>query len=103
MEPLKSPFNMTIQGATCSGKTFHLLQLFERHYCKHFDKIYLVCRTFGYNQSYREWRFINDPDVCEQDEIEQCLKEVVSAAQGTNSLIVLDDCASSQAVKNKTS
>ena len=107
MEVLKTPFNMTILGATCSGKTFHLLQLLEKDYMKHFDYIYLLCPTFSYNKSYQEWRYMNDPDLivieCDQDDIEHFLKEVVYVAQGTNSCLVLDDCASSQAVKNRTS
>ena len=50
---------------------------------------------------------MNDPDIivleCDQNDIERFLKEVVYVAQGTNSLIILDDCASSQAVTNRTS
>ncbi|CAB4015606.1 Hypothetical predicted protein [Paramuricea clavata] len=40
---------------------------------------------------------------CGQDDVNQCLEYVSHFAKGTNSLIVLDDCASSQSVKNRTS
>ncbi|CAB3979208.1 Hypothetical predicted protein [Paramuricea clavata] len=40
---------------------------------------------------------------CKQDDVDLCLKHVSWFAEGTNSLIVLDDCASSQSVKNRTS
>ena len=40
---------------------------------------------------------------CDHDEVECYLKKITSHAEGTNSLIVLDDCASSNSVKNRTS
>ena len=39
---------------------------------------------------------------CKQDDVNQCLEYVSHFAKGTNSLIVLDDCASTQSVKNRT-
>ena len=40
---------------------------------------------------------------CDHDDVESYLKNIVNFAKGTNSLIVLDDCASTQSVKNRTS
>ena len=40
---------------------------------------------------------------CDHDEVECYLRKVSRFAEGTNSLIILDDCASTQAVKNRTS
>ena len=40
---------------------------------------------------------------CDQDDVEFYLKYVVNYAVGTNSLIILDDCASGKCVKNRTS
>ena len=40
---------------------------------------------------------------CDHDYVETTLETIVNFAQGTNSLVVLDDCASSQTVKNRTS
>ena len=98
---------MIVVGFTSCGKTHYLLRLLETKYKNHFENIFLVCPTFVHNKTYQEWKFVNDPDVvvvpCDQDEVECWLKKITSHAEGTNSLIVLDDCASSQAVKNRTS
>ena len=104
---METPFNMIIVGMTSCGKTFYLLKLLETDYKNHFENIFLVCPTFVHNKTYQEWKFVNDKDFivipCDQDEVECYLKKVVNCAEGTNSQIILDDCASSQAVKNRTS
>ena len=92
---------------TGCGKTFFLLELLETEYKKHFENIFVVCPTFAHNRTYREWKYVTDECffaiTCDHDEVERYLREVTSYAKETNSLIVLDDCASSQAVKNRTS
>ena len=97
---------MIVVGFTSCSKTHYLLRLLETEYKNHFENIFLLCPTFAHNKTYQEWEFINDTDVvvvpCDHDEVERYLREVTSYAEGTNSLIVLDDCASSQAVKNRT-
>ena len=104
---LDTPFNEIIIGTTSCGKTFYLLQLLETEYKNHFENIFLLCPTFVHNKTYKEWKFVNDEDFivipCDQDDVEYYLKKVSNYAEGTNSLIILDDCASSQAVKNRTS
>ena len=98
---------MIIVGMTGCGKTFYLLTLLETEYKKHFENIFLICPTFVQNRTYREWKYVNDECFfaipCDHDEVERYLKEVTDHAEGTNSLIVLDDCASSKFVKNRTS
>ena len=63
--------------------------------------------TFLKNKTYQEWKYLEDPDVfavpCDHDYVETALETIVGFAKGTNCLIVLDDCASSQTVKNRTS
>ena len=92
---------------TFYGKTFYLLQLLEENYKNHFEKIFLICLTFVQKKTYQEWKFVNDEDFvvipCDHDDVEYYLRQVIHFARGTNSLIILDDCASSQAVKNRTS
>ena len=106
-ETVETPFNEIILGQTCCGKTFYLLQLLEKDYKNHFEKIFLICPTFVHNKTLQEWKFVNDEDFivipCDQDEVEYYLRQVTHFAEGTNSLIILDDCACSQAVKNRTS
>ena len=98
---------MVIVGMTMCEKTTYLLKLLEEEYKGCFDYIFLISPTFKHNKTYLEWKYINDEDIivipCDHDEVEKYLKTVTSYAVGTNSLIILDDCASTQAVKNQTS
>ena len=104
---METPFNMIICGMTNSGKTYYLLNLLETQFKKHFDYIILICPTFSWNKTYQEWKYINDSDLfsieCDQDKVDKRLYIVQEIFKGTNSLIILDDCASSQDVKNRTS
>ena len=103
---MEIPFNMIICGMTNCGKTFYLLNMLEKQYSKHFDYIILICSTFSWNNTYQNWEYINDSDVipidCKQENVEKILHIVSEAYKRTNSLIILDDCASSQDVKNQS-
>ena len=98
---------MLIVGMTACGKTHYLLKMLENNFKGHFDYVFIVCPTFSENKTYLEWKFLIDSDVfaipCDHEEVELYLENIVKFAKGTNSLIVLDDCASSQTVKNRTS
>ena len=104
---LLTPFHMLIVGMTACGKTHYLLKMLEENFKGHFDYVFFVCPTFSENKTYQEWKFLKDPDVfafpCDQDEVESYLETIVRFVKGTKSLIVLDDCASSQTVKNRSS
>ena len=95
---LNPPFHMLIVGMTACGKTHYLLKMLEENFKGKFDYIFFVCPTFFENKTYSDWKFLKDPDVlaipCEHDDVEFCLKIIKN---------VLDDCASSQSVKNRTS
>ena len=88
------------------GKTHYLLKMLEEDYKGHFDYIFIVCPTLEDNKTYQNWKYLDDPDVfpiaCEHDEVDDKLKTIVKLANNTNSLI-LDDCAASRTVKNRTS
>ena len=81
--------------------------MLQREYRNHFDYIVIICPTLSWNKTYQEWKHISDEDViaieCEQDQVDKTLHIASEVYKGTNSLIVLDDCASSQDVKNRTS
>lgn len=104
---METPFNMIILGMTGCGKTYYLLKMLEEDYHKHFDYIFLICPTFKDNKTYQNWKYLKDPDIfalpCDQDDVEYYLRQVTYVADGTNSLIILDDCASSESVKKRTS
>ena len=54
-----------------------------------------------------QWSYVSDPNFividCDHDLVDHYMKQITFVAQGTSSLIILDDCASSQEVKNRTS
>ena len=105
MDPKKIPFNALIVGPTNSGKTqFFVNQIFGPFRGK-FDYIVLICPTFAYNRTLyrfgdRDPRFY--PIICEQHHVESWLKFASIYFEGTNTLIVLDDCAASKDVKGRT-
>ena len=102
-----TPFNMIIVGKTACGKTKYLLDMLERDYMGHFEYIFLVCPTFENNTTYRSWKYEPDEEYivipCDKDHVDHWLKYIVQNFKGTNSLIILDDCASGKSVKSKTS
>ena len=77
--------------------------MLEHEYKGHFDYIFLICPTFEYNSLYQEWKFKNGLHVfalpCDQDDVDIYVQHVTEFAKRINSLIILDDCASSQDVK----
>lgn len=106
MDPLETPFNAMIVGMTACGKTHYLLEMLERDYMGHFDYIVLLCPTFEWNKTYREWKYIHDPDVIaipfSSENVDKVIRLVMKTYTGTNTLIILDDCASGQTIKNRS-
>ena len=105
MDPNKIPFNALIVGPTNSDKT----QFFVNQLCSpfrgKFDYVVLICPTFAHNQML--YRFCEKdprfyPIICEQHQVEIWLKLASFTFEGTNTLIVLDDCAASKDVKGRT-
>ena len=101
------PFNMLIVGMTGSGKTQFLLDMLEIEYNRVFDYIVIVCPTINWNTTYLNWSHLNDHGIfkvpCSQEMINHVLQAVSTIFRGTNTLIIVDDCASSQAVKQRVS
>ena len=93
---------------TACRKTHYLLEMLEKEYKNHFDYIFIVCPTLEDNKTYQNWKYLKDLKVyellpCDQDEVEETLRQIVNFAKNTNSLVILDDCATSKDVKNRTS
>ena len=98
---------MYIVGSAGSGKTYALLKIIETVLFQEFTYIFLICPTYQDNKTYQEWRYKDDPkfivlDVT-QDDVETYLSLISKNYRNTNSLVILDDCASCQSVKNRTS
>jgi len=97
--------NTLIVGPTNSGKSKFVVNQLLGPFRFKFENIVLICPTFAHNKTY--YRIgENDPRmkviVCEQHEVEAWLKAVSWIYEGTNTLLILDDCAASKDVKGRT-
>ena len=105
MNPSSIPFNALIVGPTNSGKSRFVVDQIYGPFRGKFDYIVLICPTFAHNKTYFR---IGEKDprmfviACEQHEVEAWLKVVSYLFEGTNTLIILDDCAASKDVKGRT-
>ena len=106
MNWLEPPFNMIISAPTCSGKTEYLLQLLRTVYRSKFEYIIIVCPTFHNNCTYEKNYIYTDNDIIivitDLDYIDETLQLVHETYKNTDSLIILDDCASSKDMKSRT-
>ena len=105
MDPRNIPCNALIVGPMNSGKTKFLVNQLLGPFRSRFDYIVLICPTFAHNRTLsrfaeRDPRFY--PIICEQHQVETWLKLASLFFEGTNTLIVLDDCAASKDVKGRT-
>ena len=105
MDPQKIPFNALIVGPTNSGKSrFVVDQIYDPFHVK-FDYIVLICPTFAHNKTYHRTGE-NDPRmfviICAQHEVVFWLNVARIFLEGTNTLIILDDCAAFKDVKGRS-
>ena len=106
MDPSKIPFNALIVEPTNSGKTNNIVNQLCRPFRRMFDYIVLIGPTFVHNKTY-EGFVDNDPRIfvinCSQHDVKGFLKLATLFFEGTNTLIILDNCAASKDVKGRTS
>lgn len=105
MNPQNIPFNALIVGPTNSGKTKYVVNLLSNKFNQKFDYIFLIYPTFIHNKTYDKFGDL-DKDLFIltplQNQIDFCLKLISFVYEGTNTLIILDDCAASKDVKQRT-
>ena len=84
-----------------------MLKILENKLFQEFTCIFLICLTFEDNDTYQEWIYKDDPKFfvlrVSQDNVKHYLEIISRNYKNTNSLIILDNCASCQSVKNRTS
>ena len=104
----KTPFHCIITGPTNCGKTKYLTDQLRGPFRYVFEFIVLICPTYAKNKTYRKFahgdkRFIVlSPDASNLDEINELLKTCAQLFSGTNTLIILDDCAVSKDLKQRS-
>jgi len=102
MDPSLIPFNALIVGPTGSRKSKFVVDQLYGPFRGKFDHIVLICPTFVYNKTFYR---IGENDTrfyvidCQQHQVETWLKIEKICFEGTNTLIILDDCAASNDVK----
>ena len=105
MDPSNIPFNALIVGPTTSGKSRFVVEKIYGPFRGKFEYMVLICPKFAHNKTYHRIGE-NDPrmfvKICMQQQVENCLEAVRCLFEGTNTLIILDDCAASKNVKGRT-
>ena len=105
MDPSNIPFNALVIGPTNSGKSRFVVDQLRGHFRGKFDFIVLICPTFAYNKTFHRFAEVDKRFyviICEQEWVEDWLRHVSWLFEGTNTLIILDDCAASKDVKKRT-
>ena len=70
-----------------------------------FDYVVLICPAFAYNSTLCRFAELDSRlfvIICEQHQVEEWLKLASFSFEGTNTLIVLDDCAALKDLKVRT-
>ena len=81
-----------------------LLKMFENEYSKKFEYIVLLWSNLLLDKSYLKY-YSDSKFIClpiSHDSVDKTLKYVVDRYKGKSTAIILDDCASSQDITNKT-
>ena len=109
MEELKDkiPFNCIITGPTNCGKTKFLINKLRTSFRDIFEYIVLICPTYIHNEMYKGFarndkRFVVLVPENNEDEINDLLTCCKDLFSGTNTLIILDDCAFSRDLKQRS-
>ena len=105
MDPDNIPFNALVIGPTNSGKSKFVVDQLRGPFRGKFDFIVLICPTFAYNKTFHRFAEADQRFyviICEQEWVEGWLRLVSWLFEGTNTLIILDDCAASKDVKKRT-
>ena len=102
----ETPFHCIITGPTNCGKTRYLVDQLRGPFRYVFEYIVLICPTFIHNKTYQGFargdkRFLV---LCPNDtsEVDELLQVCRTTFSGTNTLIVLDDCAMSKDLKKRS-
>ena len=96
MDPEKILFNALIVGPTNCGKTKYIVNQLCGPFRGKFVYIVLVCPTFVHTD---DRVFIVTP---EQDTVDTLLHSLSFLFEGTNTLLIIDDCAASKDMKGRS-
>ena len=102
----KTPFHCIITGPTNCGKTKYLVDQLRGPFRYVFEYIILICPTYIHNKTYEGFArgdprfFVFCP--IDNEELEDLLKASKTVFSGTNTLIILDDCAVSKELKKRS-
>ena len=104
----KIPFHCIITGPTNCGKTKFIIDKLRGPFCQVFEYIVLICPTYVQNKTYHGFArgdkrfYVLSPDASDPEEINDLLTDCVTLFTGTNTLLILDDCAVSKELKKRS-
>ena len=102
----KTPFHCIITGPTNCGKTEYLVSKLRGSFRRVFEYIILICPTYVHNKTYKGFArgdkrfFVFCPN--NDEEIQEILQDCKTVFSGTNTLIILDDCAVTKEIKKRS-
>ena len=104
----KIPFHCIITGPTNCGKTKFIIDKLRGAFYQVFEYIVLICPTYEQNKTYHGFAkgdkrfYVLTPDASDPEEINDLLTDCVTLFSGTNTLLILDDCAVSKELKKRS-
>ena len=104
----KTPFYCIITGPTNCWKTQFLIEQLRGNFKGVFKYIVLICPTYAKNKTYHGFAeneknlLVVSPDANNCDEINDLLHDCADLFSGTNTLIILDDCAVYKDLKKRS-
>ena len=104
----KTPFNCIITGPTKCGKTKYLIEQLRGPFRGIFDSTVSIFPTYANNKKYHGFArgdrgfLVLSPNSSNSDEINELLNDCATLFNGTNTLIILDDCAVSKDLKKRS-
>ena len=101
--PMK-PHSAIICGQTECGKTVFVLDLIEKVYRDYFEHIVFICPTIRNNKTYLERKWVWSDEnvyVVDSDRVQDWLSYLYPLFSATETLYIIDDCASSQDINTK--
>ena len=105
IEFIKEPHTAIFSGPTGVGKTHLVLNLIEKYYDKHFDKIVVLCPTIRWNKTYlsRSW-VRKDPDVWlvePKDQLYNYIEKLSNLESGNAVLFIVDDIIADESLDKR--
>ena len=104
---IKEPYTTIFNGSTSCGKTHLVLDLIEKEYNKHCDKIIIICPTLPWNKTYHSKDWIKNNDkvwlIEPKDKLYQWIEKLPRLLARSETLFIIDDVITKEGLDKKDS